>query len=86
MWTNGATIAAIILCFIGILIWGDPNLLRSESHTYRMKFLEILGDHKQDVKPTVASTTITNPKMPDPATVPVPEPENKTVELEKYEQ
>lgn len=73
MWTVGLSLFVIFISFLGILIFGDANLLRSENHVFRMKALEMLGDEShefQDFKELVATN---NPDMPDPAESAPPE-------------
>ena len=75
MWIVGGLSTLFVLCFLGILIFGDHKELQSEDHTYRMKALEILGDEKNTLI-DLKSVPKNNPELPIPEDLYIPEPLN----------
>lgn len=87
IWAISVVIFVILVCYVGILLFGNTNLLRSEKHAYRMKRLEIIGDEKHELKTIINQPQITNPSESDPSLVEMPkltddvlliEPQNET--------
>lgn len=66
MYLIAAVVAVFLLSFIGILIFGDSNLLRSEKHVFNMRMLDMLGDQSRTFEDFKNSLQQTNPAQPDP--------------------
>lgn len=85
MYAVGILIVVFILSFLGILLFGDPKLLQSEDHIYRMKTLEVLGDQSNVVKDLVNSVVQNNPALPDPKNAVIPAPATNSTEEQIHE-
>ena len=72
MFINGGLLLSVIFCYI-LMLFRDPNLLRSEKHIFLMKALEMLGDQDNTVKELVDSEARNNPDIQDPKNVKTPE-------------
>lgn len=79
MWATGVVLTIFLLCFIGILLTGNFNLLRSERHILNMKILELLGDQSHTFKDFKNSPEQTNPAQPNPENITIPDPKNTTI-------
>ena len=74
MWMVGSLLFFFMLCYGGILIFGNHKELQSEDHTYRMKALEVFGDQNHKIIDVNESLAENNPELPSPKGVKIPEP------------
>lgn len=69
---------AFLICYLKILFWGNPDLLRTEEHIFRMKALELLGDQNNMVNESLDGPAKNNPALPNPAETNVTPPYNNS--------
>lgn len=78
MWVVGALVVLFILCYIGILLFGNHKDLQSEDHIFCMKALEVLGDQKHQFKDLEMVPAENNPQFPNPKDEPnIQSPDHK---------
>lgn len=82
MWVVGALFILFILCYLGILFFGNHKELQSEEHTFLMKALEILGDQSHQFKDWEKAQAENNSQFPNPRDVSIPKPSDRKL-LEK---
>jgi hypothetical protein len=68
----GILLLVFIPSFVGILLFGDKNDLKSEDYSLKMRALELLGDQNADYKDSLDIIPENNPELPSPTKTKVP--------------